>query len=69
MLAVADVVARLKELKINALHIKVRGRGGKKKKKNLKMKKSSKNKKIIIKNLKKNLLQDFLSFKYRFHLN
>ena len=30
MLAVQDVVARLKELKINALHIKVRGRGGNK---------------------------------------
>ena len=28
MLAVQDVVARLKELKINALHIKLRGRGG-----------------------------------------
>jgi len=28
MLAVADVVARLKQLKITALHIKVRGRGG-----------------------------------------
>ena len=28
MLAVADVVARLKELKVNALHIKLRGRGG-----------------------------------------
>jgi hypothetical protein len=29
MLAVNDVVAKLKELKINALHIKLRGRGGK----------------------------------------
>ncbi len=28
MLAVQDVVTRLKELKVNALHIKLRGRGG-----------------------------------------
>lgn len=28
MLAAIDVVNRLKELKINALHIKLRGRGG-----------------------------------------
>jgi small subunit ribosomal protein S14e len=28
MLAVQDVVSRLKELKVNALHIKLRGRGG-----------------------------------------
>jgi small subunit ribosomal protein S14e len=29
MLAAMDVVNRLKQLKINALHIKLRGRGGK----------------------------------------
>jgi hypothetical protein len=28
MLAAKDVVDRLKELRINALHIKLRGRGG-----------------------------------------
>jgi hypothetical protein len=28
MLAAMDVVNRLKQLKINALHIKLRGRGG-----------------------------------------
>ena len=28
MLAAMDVVTRLKELKINALHIKIRARGG-----------------------------------------
>jgi len=29
MMAAADIVARCKELKINALHIKLRARGGK----------------------------------------
>ena len=29
MLAVIDVVKRLKEMRINALHIKLRARGGK----------------------------------------